>query len=106
MLTTLRLLAAADIDAALTYYRSEAGQGIASDFVDDLESAIRHIINHPLTGSLRFAYELEIPELRSWPLKKYPNLVYYVTDETSIDIWRLLHTRRDVPEFLNVEPPE
>ncbi len=101
---TLRSLAAADIDSALAHYRTEAGQEVAFDFIDELESALNHIERHPLAGSLRFGYELDIPELRSWQLKRFPYLVFYVNDETGIDVWRVLHARRDIPAVLNLEP--
>jgi toxin ParE1/3/4 len=96
----LRAPAANDIEAALTYYRIEAGEPTAVEFVNALEAAIDHLRRHPLTGSLRFAFELEIPDLRSWPLRKFPYLIFYVPDDDRIDIWRVLHTRRDIPAFL------
>ena len=90
MQANLRSLAANDIDAAVAYYRNEADQQTAVDFVDALEAAINHIRQHPLTGSLRFAYELEIPELRSRPLRKFPYLIFYMPDDDRIDIWRVV----------------
>lgn len=83
MQANLRALAAKDIDAS---DRNEANPQIALDFVDALEAAINHLRQHPLTGSLRFAYELEIPELRSWPLQKFPYLIFYLPDRDRIDI--------------------
>ncbi len=106
MQARLRALAANDIDAAVTYYRNEAGQQIALDFVDALEAAITHLRQHPLTGSLRFAYELEIPELRSWPLRKFPYLIFYVPEDDRIDIWRVLHAQRDIPAYLTSDHPD
>ena len=103
MQANLRSLAANDIDAAVAYYRNEADQQTAVDFVDALEAAINHIRQHPLTGSLRFAYELEIPELRSWPLRKFPYLIFYMPDDERIDIWRVLHARRDIPAHLTAD---
>ncbi|NOX30086.1 MAG: type II toxin-antitoxin system RelE/ParE family toxin [Actinobacteria bacterium] len=100
MQARLRTLAANDTEAAATYYRNQAGQHIALDFVDALEAAITHLCQHPLTGSLRFAYELDVPDLRSWPLQKFPHLIFYVPDDDHIDIWRILHARRDIPAYL------
>lgn len=96
----LRALAGNDIDTAIAYYKQEAGPQVAVEFVDALEDAIDHLRKHPLTGSLRFAYELEIPGLRSWPLQTFPHLVFYVPDEERIDIWRVLHASRDIPTHL------
>ncbi|MFN3219296.1 MAG: type II toxin-antitoxin system RelE/ParE family toxin [Acidimicrobiales bacterium] len=106
MRADLRALAADDIDAAVAFYRSEASAEVAVEFIDALESAIAHLLRHPLTGSLRFAYELEIPELRSWPLRKFPYLVFYVPDDDRIDIWRILHARRDIPAHLTPDLPD
>jgi toxin ParE1/3/4 len=96
----LRALEATDIEAAVTYYRDEAGPKAAHDFVNALEAAITDLRRHPLTGSLRFAFELEIPALRSWPLQKFPYLIFYVPGDDRIDIWRVLHARRDIPAHL------
>lgn len=106
MQTNVRALAQADIEAAVTYYRDEAGPKTAHDFVNALEAAITHLRRHPLTGSLGFAFELEIPDLRSWPLQKFPYLIFYVPDDDRIDIWRVLHTRRDIPAHLSSDPPD
>ncbi len=106
MQSDLRALAAADVDAAVAYYLNEADRKTAHEFVDALETAINHLRRHPLTGSLRFAFELEIPDLRSWPVKKFPYLVFYVPADDHIDIWRVLHARRDIPAHLNPDPPE
>jgi len=102
----LRTVAAADIDSAVTYYRNEAGPEVAVNFVDELEAAVAHLLQHPMTGSLRFSYELEIPGLRSWPVQKFPYLVFYVADDERIDIWRVLHAHRDIPTFLTSDPPD
>jgi toxin ParE1/3/4 len=96
----LRLLAAEDIDAALDHYLSEAGGEIAARFVGSVERAINHVGRHPHHGSLRFAYELDVPDLRCWPLSRFPYLVMYVERDTEVDVLRVLHTRRDIPSTL------
>jgi toxin ParE1/3/4 len=106
MQASLRALAANDIEEAAAYYRDEAGMQVALEFIDALEAAINHLRLHPLTGSLRFAYELEIPELRSWPLRRFPYLVFYVPDDDRVDIWRVLHARQDIPTHLTSDQPE
>ncbi len=101
MQISLRSLAATDIDSTLGYYRDEAGKAVALKFVSDLESTISHIAQYPLTGSLRFAFELEIPDLRNSRLASFPYLVFYITNETNIEVWRVLHAKRDIPAFLH-----
>ena len=78
---------------------------MALELVDSFEAAIRTLGDHPLIGSLRVAYELEIPDLRSWSLQRFPYVVVYVPDDETIDIWRVLHVRRDIPAFLTADPP-
>ena len=101
----LRAAAQRDVEEAVAYYRDEAGPNVALDFVDSFEAAMRSLCDHPLMGSLRFAFELEIPDLRSWSLERFPYLVFYVLDDEAIDIWRVLHARRDIPAFLTADPP-
>jgi toxin ParE1/3/4 len=100
----LRAAAQHDVEEAVAYYRDEAGTDVALDFVDSFEAAIGSLCDHPLTGSLRFAFELEIPDLRSWSVQRFPYLVFYVPDDETIDVWRVLHNRRDIPAFLTADP--
>ena len=65
--------------------------------------AINHLRHYPNSGSLRFAFELEIPGLRSWSLQGFPYLIFYVPQDDRIDIWRVLHARRDIPTHLTAE---
>lgn len=101
----LRAVAEHDVEEAVAHYRSEAGPETALGFVDELEAAITHLCEYPLIGSLRFAFELDIPDLRCWPLQRFPYLLFYVPDDDRIDIWRVLHARRDIPAYLTAESP-
>jgi toxin ParE1/3/4 len=95
-----RELAKQDVDEALDYYLSEGAAQTALGFIDALERAYAHIARYPATGSSRHAHELELPGLRSWPLKRYPHIVFYVERDDSIDVWRVLHGVRDIPAWL------
>jgi toxin ParE1/3/4 len=96
----LRRAAADDIDAALDFYLAQAGLDVARRFIDAVELTLHRIGRHPHRGSLRFAYELNIPELRVWSLTRFPYVVCYAERESEVDVWRLLHTRRDIPAIL------
>lgn len=98
-----RTLALRDIDHAITHYLEQDASPAALGFVDALERAYAHISRHPGTGSPRYAHELGIPDLRSWPLGKYPYLVFYVERADQIDIWRVLHMKRDIPTWMHHE---
>ena len=93
----LRSRAAADIGETMAYLRGDAGDGVALAFIDALENAINHITRSPNAGSLRFAFELGIPELRAWGLRRFPYVIVYVPLGDRIDIWRVLHRGRDIP---------
>jgi toxin ParE1/3/4 len=93
----LRTLAAADIDAAVSYYISEGGEAVAGGFVDALQHAFDRIGRASLTGSLRFSYELGIAELRARNTSRFPYLIFYIPYDEHVAVWRVLHSRRDIP---------
>jgi toxin ParE1/3/4 len=93
-----------DVDEAIDYYLREAGDRIALRFIDAMQAALRFIGQSPAAGSPRYAYELDLPGLRSRQLKRFPYLIFYVEREDHIDIWRVLHAKRDIPVWLH-EPP-
>ena len=49
---------------------------------------------------MQYAHELNLPGLRFWPLKRFPYLVFYVEHASHIDVWRVLHGKRDIPVWL------
>lgn len=98
-----RIIAQRDVEDAVDYYLNEASEQVALGFIDALEQAYKHITRHPETGSTRYAHELDLPGLRSWPLKRYPFLIFYVEQTDHIDIWRVLHGQRDIPSWLQEE---
>jgi toxin ParE1/3/4 len=61
---------------------------------------VRQLGRRPHRGSLRFAFALDIPGLRAFPVSRFPYLVFYVERETELDVWRVLHTSRDIPTTL------
>lgn len=93
----LRTLALEDIDHAIARLRREASDTVALRFIGALEQTIGRALRLPHAGSLKFAYELGIPDLRAVPLKRFPYVVFYIPLDDGIDIWRLLHARRDLP---------
>lgn len=96
----LRASARRDVDQAVTRYRKEAEPEVALGFIDAIESALGHVARNPGSGSPRHGHELNLAGLRSWPLTSYPYLIFYMEGEGAIDVWRVLHGRRDIPESL------
>jgi len=89
-----------DILGAIDHYREEAGGQVAIDFIERLQDAFDHIGRYPASGSPRYAHELDLPGLRSWPLSRFPYLLFYREDDDRIDLWRVLHAERDIPAWM------
>lgn len=95
-----RELATFDLESASSYYVADADVATAIRFVDAVEAAANRIGRNPRLESLRFAYELAVPDLRVVAAGRFPYLLFYLERETSVDVWRLLHTSRDIPASL------
>ena len=96
----LRELAGRDIDEAVAHYLGEGGERVGLAFIDALEQAFHQIVRHPASGSPRYAHELDLSGLRSWRVKRYPYLVFYMERQDHIDVWRVLHAQRDIPGWM------
>ena len=101
----LRERALRDVDEAVEHHLTEAPAAVALAFIDALEEASRRIGEHPASGSPRHERELDLPGLRSWAAKGIPCLVFYVERAADINVWRVLHTARHIPAWLQ-EPLE
>jgi toxin ParE1/3/4 len=99
----LRDLAVRDIDDAVDFYVVEAGAAVAQRFVDAVERAVGRVGRSPHSGSLRLAHVVEIPSLRVRPLHGFPHLVFYVVGDEHVDVWRILHSRRDIATAIGDE---
>lgn len=89
-----------DADEAAAWYAEQGGLDLELAFTDALEAATRQLARHPGIGSPRYADSLKIPELRFWPAKKFPYLVFYMERETQVDVSRVLHAERDIPAWM------
>jgi toxin ParE1/3/4 len=94
-----------DIAEAIDHYLREAGDRVALRFIDAAEAVFRTIGQSPAAGSPRYAHELDLPGLRSRLVKRFPYLVFYVDRGDHIDVWRVLHAKRDIPLWLQ-EPTD
>lgn len=88
-----------DVEEAIGFYLREAPHA-AGSFIDALERAYRHIQRSPGSGSARYAWELDLPEIRFVPCGKFPYLVFYQERVEVIVVIRVLHGRRDIPPTL------
>lgn len=73
-----------DVEDALAHDTVEDAEAAALGFIEALGQAYARIGRHPATGSPRYAHELNLPGLRSWPLARSPYRVFYVerSDQT------------------------
>jgi toxin ParE1/3/4 len=97
-----RSVADTDVLSALEYYLEHAPE-YALDFIDDLEHAYQHIQKFPESGSTRYAFELDFPELRVWQCQTFPFLIFYLNQVQQIEILRILHSKKDIPPSFQSE---
>lgn len=93
----LREAANRDVEQIIDYYLAEDAAKAAGGFVAEFRRAPARIAANPAMGSPAFALELQIPGLRSWLLRRFPHLVFYLERPSFIDVWRVLHAQRDIP---------
>lgn len=93
---------AAETDAAhaAEWYGRQAGLAMGQRFLDAIDAGLSHLSHHPGIGSTRHAAPLHLDGLRSWPLKDFPYLIFYLERDDRIDIWRVLHAQRDIPQWM------
>jgi toxin ParE1/3/4 len=102
----LSAVATREVDAAFEHYMEQAGADVADAFMDALSTAYRHIALHPGTGSPRYALKLDLPGLRSWPVGRFPYLVFYFEMPGYIDVVRVMHGAMDISQSsMNVQEP-
>ena len=89
-----------DIESAIAYYFDEAGVELAANFANRLEEALQKISRQPAIGSRRYGNIVDLPELRQWPMTKFPYLLFYIEKENHIELSRVLHTSMDIPPYL------
>ncbi|MBO9623048.1 MAG: type II toxin-antitoxin system RelE/ParE family toxin [Sphingomonas sp.] len=98
----LRILPQAqdDIAGAVAFYRHEAGGDVALRLVEAVAQQLEAIAQSPGLGSLRYAVVLRIDGLRCARPGRFPYLLFYLEGPEEIQVWRMLHNRRDIPATL------
>ena len=89
-----------DIDDTAAQYLEEAGEETAMRFLAAIADAFDLLSRNPGLGSPRHATVLQLPGIRCWPLRPWPQLVFYVEREQAVDVFRVLHGARDIPATL------
>jgi toxin ParE1/3/4 len=84
-----------DLEDILNYYDCQAGVGVATDFIREFSLAHTQVSKYPKIGSTRLCEKANPPNLRVWSLKKYPHQIFYRIETDRVDVWRVLHSRRN-----------
>jgi toxin ParE1/3/4 len=95
-----RQSARGDVENAVDYYAHTAGAQTAIGFIDALQSTYTLIAEHPASGSLRYAYELGLLDLRCTTIRGFPYVIFYLERADHVDVWRVLHAKQDIPAWL------
>jgi toxin ParE1/3/4 len=98
----VRPAARRDVATAAQWYAKEGGFGLANRFITSVRTVFERNARHAASGSPRYATLVGIAGLRNHPLKDFPYLIFYVEHVTSLDVVRVLHASRDLPESLQV----
>jgi plasmid stabilization system protein ParE len=78
---------------------ADANPVAADRFCDAVEAALEVLASHPEMGPA--AGFPRAPEVRMWPLRRYPNyLLFYRVAGSSIVMLRLLHGAQDLPPLI------
>lgn len=92
-----------DIDECYAWIRKDH-PAAAHRFLDAVELTCRDVSRMPSIGSRRYAEISLMRDIRMIAVTGFKNyLLFYLELETSIDIIRVLHGARDIPEALQSE---
>jgi toxin ParE1/3/4 len=88
--------AQADERETVAHYAREAGLDLSLRFTEALRDTYRSIGDRAEIGSSRYGDLIGIENLRSRRVKRFPFLVFYVDRGEHVDVWRIIHERRDI----------
>lgn len=89
-----------EIDSLVDYIARENPHA-AHRFLDAVQKSFDMISEQPEIGSRRYAYLPLLEGLRMWPVSDFEkHLVFYIERPSYIDVLRVLHSSRDIPEAL------
>jgi toxin ParE1/3/4 len=88
-----------DLAEARAYYRKEAPHMVA-DFAMTVDIELLHIRRNPTTGSPRYGLQIGFAGLRSWTVRKFPYVIFYVPQDDCVLVIRVLHQATDIPAHL------
>ena len=93
-------LAICDEEEIVRYYEHASTERVALSFVNALEDAFIQLSRYPQMGSPRPQHDLDLDGIRSWSLKKFPHQIFYEVHQDHVELWRILHPKRDITESM------
>ena len=90
--------AIADVHDIICHDREQAATTVAENFAIEIDEAYARLRQHPNIGSPRPALDLDIDGVKSWALKRFPHQIFYEIQNDHVELWRILHPRRDITQ--------
>lgn len=88
-----------DLAQARAYYMKEAPH-VVSDFALAVDAELLHLRRNPATGSPRYGLQIGFSGLRSWTIRKFPYVIFYLQQTNCVVVIRVLHQAADIPAHL------
>ena len=89
-----------DEEEIVQYYEQTSLEQVALSFINALDQAFSQLSRYPQMGSPRPEYDLDLNGIRSWSLKRFPHLIYYEIQSNHMELWRILHPKRDIAQTM------
>ena len=85
----------------LAAFLLDRSEDAARRFVDSAQSTLKDLATMPRVGSLKEFEDPALAEVRSWPVRGFPNhLIYYFAIPDGIDVLGIMHGAQDVERRL------
>lgn len=99
---TRRPEAEADLTDQFVYYLTHAGAEVAERFLAAVEEAAKRLLEAPGVGAKRSFRHPSLQDLRMQPVRGFErHLVFYRERDDGIEIVRVLHGARDIPNVMD-----
>ena len=105
MKVSYRQTASDDVVRQFRYYLVTLNLAeVAVRFRDAVRRTVQSLRQHPLVGPHYRLSNPQLRNLRSWPVARFEAIrIYYLLDEDTIRVIRILHGKRDVKRILERE---
>jgi len=82
-------------------YLADESIDVAERFLDAAEATFKTLADNPAIGNAYSGELARLANIRRWFVEGFPNhLIFYTFDSEAVEIIRVLHGARDVPEQL------